>query len=358
MQVPDDHIVKNSIQQPEFIAELKKSLAVGSQNIKKKPKAPKRQGIIYYCDNDLDYIKVCDEINPDDSGFSGGYIYRPTFCFPIYGKVKTMCDSSGDEIFNLSFTAEGDLSDEGYPVSDSTDPYGATYSYDSKGRLCRFEVGGCLNSVLSPPLSPSIHGQETFEYDSRGNFALREYTQMMWSNCRMKSIYSYKYDSRNNIIEKVVRTKNEFSPDDESVAYYYYEYDAKNNLTQEELLDSDRRLVYRYNYKYDSQRNIVEVTLSGFSGMKSTRLFHYSANGVLLLSEHYGEDYNLASYTLYKYDKRGNMVEKSQFNSFQNLQKQSMYKYDRVGNVVEHFDNESYMYLDDNTLKIKITYYK
>ena len=356
LQVPDDHIVKNSIQQPEFIAELKKSLAVGSQNIKKKPKAPKRQGIIYYCDNDLDYIKVCDEINPDDSGFVGSYTYEPIRCFPIYGKVKTLRGSYEDEI--LKFTAKGDLSYEGYPVSDSTDPTGATYSYDSKGRLCRFEVGGCLNSVLSPPLSPSIHGQETFEYDSRGNFALREYTQMMWSNCRMKSIYSYKYDSRNNITEKVVRTKNEFSPDDESVAYYYYEYDAKNNLTQEEQLDSDRRLVYRYNYKYDSQRNIVEVTLSGFSGMKSKRLFHYSANGVLLLSEHYGEDYNLTSYTLYKYDERGNMVEKSQFNSFQNLQKQSMYKYDRVGNVVEHFDNESYMYLDDNTLKIKITYYK
>ena len=361
LQVPDDHIVKNSIQQPEFIAELKKSLAIGSQNIKKKPKAPKRQGIIYYCDNDLDYIKVCDDIDPDDSGFVGSYTYDPILCFPIYGNVKVMESLGNEEASKLTFNAKGSLLEISYAVSDSTDPYGASYSYDSKGRLCRFEVGGCRNSVLSPPLSPSIHGQETFEYDSRGNFALREYTQMMWSNCRMKSIYSYKYDSRNNIIAKVVQTKDKWSPDSEGdVAYYNYEYDARNNLITEAKLNAEGELDYRYNYKYDSQRNIVEVTLSGFSGMKSKRLFYYNANGVLLLSEYYGEDYNLISYTLYKYDKRGNMIEKSQFDSNQNLQNNNSYKYDRMGNVVESVGSEPYLYFSsyDEVLKIKITYYK
>ena len=359
LQVPDDHIVKNSIQQPEFIAELKKSLAIGSQNIKKKPKAPKRQSIIYYCDNDLDYIKVCDGIKPDDSGFDGSYTYEPIRCFPIYGKVKTLRGSCEDEI--LEFTAKGDLSYEGYLAGDSTDPTGATYSYDSKGRLCRFEVGGCLNSVLSPPLSPSIHGQETFEYDSRGNFALREYVQYMWVGINKQSIYSYKYDSRNNIIAKVVQTKDKRSPDSEGdVAYYNYEYDARNNLIAEAKLNAEGELDYRYNYKYDSQGNIVEVTLSGFSGMKSKRLFYYNANGVLLLSEYYGEDYNLISYTLYKYDKRGNMIEKSQFDSNQNLQNNNSYKYDRMGNVVESVGSEPYLYFSsyDEVLKIKITYYK
>ena len=292
--VADSVAVAVAKKESVFLDMLKEYVTKSTLNIKKRPKAPKRQGCMPY---DARYY------SDTFSGNSECYA-----AFPLYGPVKSMGidDEYSDEC--VFFDKHGNVSSESLLTGDSTDPQSADYKYDAKNRLIRIDYilsrTPDLGGVVSAPRIVAT------KFNSRGD--ITEYDEYTGGVCwnQKSGTKQIKYDSRGNLVE----------------------------------FDGETR-------KYDSKNNLVELSRND-----CTMRFYYSRNGILVLSEAYNGENSLIEVCLFLYDKQGNMVENRQFSPDGKLQCKYLYKYDRMGNVIECNMSSSNGY--ESSVKYKITYYK
>lgn len=116
-----------------------------------------------------------------------------------------------------------------------------TYSHNKKGEIIeknQYNTDGSLrykNKMIYDKKSNII---EENEYDSIGNLSKK------WFK---------KYNKNGYIIEDRI-----FYPEYKNESISTYSYDLNDNLTELNFLDSNNEIIQKFTYKYDSKRNVIE----------------------------------------------------------------------------------------------------
>ena len=354
--------VADSVAQKEsiFLALLREYATKSTLNIRKKPKAPERQG-----------IQACYE---DDLWKQSWWDYSE-YPYPLYGCVKSVGSADGSSIVYKEFNTRGNLSRESVPMSDSSDPCGCRYKYNANNVL----VGEYYIFPARPDIGFSGGNRCTGlakKFDSRGNVV--EWVEYhLWT--REKTTVKTKYNADGKMIEK-----SEFDTEGNKIRKKTWKYNSKGKVVERVEFDATgnaEKSTWKYNSrgdiievqgpeisepeiskvacKYDKKGNRVEIAKYYDSEtLASKKLLHYSKDGILVLAELYDGENVLEEITLYSYDKRGNMIEKRMYNAIGKLLCKQSFKYDRMGNVIEARVSPSYYSGEEDVLKYKITYYK
>ena len=367
---------ERKVEEPIFYSLFKENITTTSLNIRKKPKAPERQGITYISEYDGEHVI---DISSEDYDAEATYIYS----YPLYGAVRCLEDYSFESPYY--FNRRGDIESHGLICSDGQDPSERTYDYNSRGQLVK-EVEWCHRENIG--LGTYAWSETEYKYDKRGNIVESKYWSMPIRIEKMTK-YTNKYDSKGRVVKTTYRQTEICNSIDiferdpeiksqsenskmqtwkydargnvvENVAYdeggaitykYTWKYDAKGNQLEEAKYDERGALVSKSISKYDLKGNRVEISYHGFDGPQSKKLMYYSADNILVLTEECDAKDAIEKIIMYSYDKYGNIIKKREFDSSYSVTSERSFKYDRMGNVIEVCDAQ-------DTVRYKITYYK
>lgn len=331
-----DSVAKVVVQKESaFLAIMREHVTKSTLNVRKKPKAPERQGIQASYEDDLWEQSLWD------------YMDYP---YPLYGCVKSVGSEDWNSIVYMEFNTRGNLSRESVPMSDSSDPSHVWYAYNANNVL--------IGKYLSYPARPDLNfaGRDVpvelaKKFDSRGNVVL-------WANYNgwtgdKQGTVKCKYNAKGKIIEK-----SEYDAESNKTEKTTWKYNSKGKVIEEARYNGADFLDSKYVCKYDKKGNRVEILSYDSNSLNSKKLLHYSANGILAFTEKYNSENNLDEITLYSYDKRGNMVEKRKLSAIGELLSKESFKYDRMSNVIEVRVSPSSWGRVEDVYKYKITYYK
>ena len=233
--------------------------------------------------------------------------------------------SAQDTVNIWNYDKTGNLTHEFSLVADTVNKDNSyyqnySYSYDKDGRLAeRIDSTGSLvkKNVLS--------------YDDFGNIIKEE---AYISKNKIGMAISYEYD----MLLRLVESTEQYFADDRKIKTQYA-YDSYNNVTKLSGMSSGgsgRKVDITYSYKYDSKYNIIEKQTINFNGNNKTQTYKYDGKGNLV---HKYESLNKDSYSefIYYYDNAGNniKIEKTETSGDKTSAYTEYLTYDSHGNLTE-----------------------
>jgi hypothetical protein len=157
---------------------------------------------------------------------------------------------------------------------ENTDKYNLkqVFKYDKNGNqleLSEYTSTGSLNSTIKSLYDSSgkIAGEETtlatgevairsvIKTDEKGNKVEEDIKQLNQKNTLANTRYTYKYDEKAHVIERLgVRQNGSF------FLKYTFTYDANGNMTEWLQLSNKDEIMGKFVFKYDNKNNIIEET--------------------------------------------------------------------------------------------------
>lgn len=198
---------------------------------------------------------------------------------------------------------------------DSIGTLTTTKQYDRKGNMT-LEINYCKYSWDCEQHPDSFKSKYEYKYDDKNNLIERNYYEngqpLAWSMTK----YSYKTNEKEKIIEKTILTTQSF---DQHKKFYYdkdvetYSYNNSGLLVKEisTSIDSSYSFDFVTNYKYDKNENLIEVQLS-----KNKKLYTYDTKGNCIKYELKGRHTCADDIVKWekKFDENGNIIEKTTCN--------------------------------------------
>ena len=396
--VADSVAVAVAQKESAFLALLREHVTKSTLNVRKKPKAPKRQNFYPHYEDDL---RAC-------AWWDWEYYeqFEDPYPYPLYGRVKSVCSDDEYNERYLGFNARGDLTSCSIPCGDATDPDTQLYEYNANNDLVGVYVY-LYRSWESKEYKSPVY--EAKKFDSRGNiieedifngslmWCLKQGTNKMKYNAKGKIIEksefdvegnktgkkTWKYNSRGKVIERV-----EYGAEGNRTGKTTWKYNSKGKVLEKVEYDAEGNETGKSTWKYNSRGDIIEVPASEIGGAdgngiskitckydkKGNRVelagydysdslalkkrWYYSKDGILALAEKYDSTESFEKVTLYSYDNRGNVAEIQVYNAVGELKSKLSFKYDRMGNVIETRVSPSSWGGEEDVYKYKITYYK
>jgi hypothetical protein len=148
----------------------------------------------------------------------------------------------------------------------------------------------------------------TYQYDPRGNLLEKVYRH---EQRPFSARWSYRYDSRNRIVEELFRDTN-----DRPFTAFHMVYGKEGNPISEERSGIGTDQGYRKSYEYDMTGRMIESIQSTLEGERISReALRYNREGDLAESARYNADDSLATSTRYTYvyDEQGNWIQKNTY---------------------------------------------
>lgn len=181
------------------------------------------------------------------------------------------------------------------------------------------------------------------------------------------------YDNNDNLVEQYIWN------DDNEVSHVLMTYSDRKLLTTKEEISSDGKSNVVYSYQYDSNDNLYQTTVSEFADGFITKatvydnedikteysLYFYNETDQLSKIERYDEKDKLQDYCTYEYDTKGYKTKYSEFSADGNIQKYITFKYNDASLLEkeEYFDSSNvlqnyyiYEYYDSGNIKTSSQY--
>ena len=208
-----------------------------------------------------------------------------SYYHPATGKVK--------ESFVYEYDSNNRKTQEIYVLDGRTLGGKTIYSYDKQGRKERTVVYNEKEEAKD---------RKIFEYDSIGNLIAEK--NQNFSGVVFKEI-RYKYDERNNLIEK--RNIKTFWKKDNDPYFEIYSYNESNLLISKAHYNDKDSLTWKYTAKYDAKKRLIEEeTKDGKWKVTSYATYTYNKKGQLSSSYNFDIPKKVPPMRIvYKYDKNG-----------------------------------------------------
>lgn len=175
-------------------------------------------------------------------------------------------------------------------------------------------------------------------FDNKGNLV----EQFVWQDESTKSHTVMKYSEDNKVM-----SKEEISPDGQSNVVYSYQYDSDNNITgttvstfsdgmlkKSSTCDSDDNVTSNSYYFYDDSKNLTKIERRDSNDALIEYFeYTYDTDGQKSKYSSFAADGAIKKYTLFEYNDKSQLIQEKYFDSSDVMQYRFVYEYFDSGNM-------------------------
>lgn len=265
----------------------------------------------------------------------------------LMDKYKYVFNNAGEETERIKYDT---TSNRDVPIETIIYKYDSNDNlierYDKRGDSIVFKYDNSKHVIEEENFdSNKLVYKVTYKYDDRGNkIEKREYSH----ENKLESSKVYKFDRSGNETEAYNHYFNIQGTSDSRVTY---KYDNRNNKIEKDSYEPDSVLKWKGTYKYDDSGHVIEDGSYHYNRDKTltdqmadcTNKYKHDEKGNIIEKIYTNKSTGLSYKSTFKFDARGNLIEFCKYNDKGKLieSEKSRYTYDEVGNWVKEIDIEN-----------------
>ncbi|MEO6695691.1 MAG: hypothetical protein ABIO41_10855 [Ignavibacteria bacterium] len=217
-----------------------------------------------------------------------GKTYKVNYSYDLNDRLAerktSVIDGPVTNLVKYEYDSNDNLIREVWTNSKDTSKLITVYEYDSLNKLIRKINFGRLSI------------EQKYEYDELENLV------NTIENNSFEPVHNYrrilKYDDRNRVIES-----RNLNSDGTSASVFSYKYDENENILEEHIdwVDMDYP-DKKHSYEYDDKNNLIKLIFFEGEEQDSKQIFNYDSNGLLIEKLNFDGKNSLASKFKYLYE--------------------------------------------------------